>query len=77
VRAAGGDGLAWLELPVTAVVGGLRAEVEYAGLAPQGTAGLEQIDVRIPAQSPTGPAVPIQIVAGGQATQLAATVAVR
>jgi uncharacterized protein (TIGR03437 family) len=77
VRAAGTDGLAWLELPVTAVVGGLRAEVEYAGLAPQGTAGLEQIDVRIPAQAPTGPAVPIQIVAGGRATQLAATVAVR
>ena len=77
VGPAGADGLVWLEAPVTAVIGGQTAEVEYAGLAPGMTAGLQQITVRIPPQSPTGPAVPIQILAAGHATQLAATLAVR
>jgi uncharacterized protein (TIGR03437 family) len=73
----GADGRAWLELAVTAVIGGLQAQVEFAGMEPGMTTGLQEIDVRIPAQCPAGPAVPIQIVAAGHSTQLAATLAVR
>jgi uncharacterized protein (TIGR03437 family) len=76
VRPPDPDGLSRLELPVQATVGGLAAVVEYAGLAPGWTVGLQQINVKIPLECPTGPSVPIQIQAGAQTTQMGTTLAV-
>jgi uncharacterized protein (TIGR03437 family) len=46
---------------VEALVGTEPAEVEYAGFAPGLVAAAQQINVLIPADSQTGPAVPIQV----------------
>ncbi len=73
----GQDGLSWLASAVSAIIGGLPAEVTFAGLAPGYTPGLQQINVRIPDGCPTGAAVPIQLQIGGHSTQLGTTIAVR
>ena len=72
----GQDGLPWLASAVGAIVGGLPAEVTFAGLAPGRSPGLQQINVRIPAGCPTGAAVPIRLQIGGHSTQLETTIAV-
>jgi uncharacterized protein (TIGR03437 family) len=72
----GKDGLSWLTSAVSAIVGGLPAEVTFAGLAPGYTPGLQQINVRIPDGSPTGAAVPIRLQIGGRSTQPGTTVAI-
>ncbi len=41
--------------PVTVQIGGLPAQILYAGAAPQAVSGLLQVNVRIPAGLPTGP----------------------
>ena len=69
-------GLSWLDEAVSATIGGLPAEVTFAGLAPGYTAGLQQINIRIPDDSPTGAAVPIRLQLGGHSTQLGTTIAV-
>ncbi len=69
-------GLSWLAAAVSATIGGLPAEVTFAGLAPGYTAGLQQINIRIPDDSPTGAAVPIRLQLGGHSTQLGTTIAV-
>ena len=48
---------------VLATIGGVNAQVVFAGVAP-GFAGLEQINIRIPDTAPTGPA--IQMVVRGR-----------
>jgi uncharacterized protein (TIGR03437 family) len=53
-------------------VGGLF----FAGSAPR-FAGLLQLNVRIPADAPTGAAVPLQLFVGGNASQAGATIAVQ
>ena len=72
----GQDGLSWLASAVSATIGGLPAEVTYAGLAPGYTAGLQQINIRIPDGCPTGAAVPIRLQIGGHSTQPGTTIAV-
>ena len=67
------DGLSRLTLPVSATVGGLPADVLYAGEAPGLTRGMQQINVRIPDGAGSGP-VAIQINVGGQSTQNGVTV---
>ena len=47
-------------LAVTATVGGIAANVTFAGLAPS-YVGLYQVNVQIPANAPSGVAVPIVI----------------
>jgi uncharacterized protein (TIGR03437 family) len=47
-----------------ATIGGVPAEVTFAGAAP-GLPGVTQINIRIPATAPTGAAVPL-IVTGVQ-----------
>ena len=63
------DGYGGLEAPVvahyanavpTVLVGGISAEVDYAGQAP-GYPGVNQINIVIPPGAPTGNAVPLQI----------------
>ncbi len=72
----GQDGLSWLAAAVSASIGGLPAEVTFAGLAPGHTPGLQQINIRIPDDSPTGAAVPIRLQLGAHSTQPGTTIVV-
>jgi trimeric autotransporter adhesin len=60
---------------VTATVGGIPAEVVFAGAAPQAIAGLFQVNVRIPQNTLTGD-VPLVITINGVSSQAGLTVAV-
>jgi len=63
-------------LKVTAKIGGLPAEVLYAGSAPQQVSGMLQVNLRIPVDVEPG-SVPIEIQVGTAASQQGVTVAVR
>lgn len=54
-------------LPVSATVGGVSATVEYAGSAPGIVYGVMQVNVRIPADAPSG-AQPIVVTFGNNTT---------
>ena len=80
---AGGDGklsdpsaLATPLLPVSVQIGGVAAQVLYAGAAPGLVAGVLQVNVLIPAGAPAG-AVPVAITVGANQSQMNVTVAVR
>jgi trimeric autotransporter adhesin len=62
--------------PVLATVGGIVADVMYAGAAPGMVAGVMQVNVRIPKAAASG-AVPLVLTVGGTATQSGVTLAVR
>jgi uncharacterized protein (TIGR03437 family) len=47
----------------TATIGGIPATVLYAGLAP-GLVGLYQVNVKLPLNAPTGPAIPVLLAIG-------------
>jgi len=68
-------------LPVSATVGGIPATVSYAGTSPGIVTGATQVNVQIPANAPSGSAVPIVITVGTGATavstQAGMTVAVQ
>lgn len=59
----------------TVLIGGVNASVQFAGLAPQ-FVGLNQLNIVVPANSPLGDRVPIQIVSGGVTTPDSLTIAV-
>jgi uncharacterized protein (TIGR03437 family) len=63
-------------LPVTVDIGGTPAEVLYAGAAPTLVAGLLQINVRIPANTPTGSA-PVVLRIGNTISQPGVTIAIQ
>jgi uncharacterized protein (TIGR03437 family) len=63
--------------PVTATVGGLNAQVQYAGGVPGEVAGVLQVNVQVPQRIATGPSVPIVLNIGGQATQTGVTLSIR
>ena len=64
-------------LPIAVSIGGIPAtDITYAGAAPQETAGLLQINVRIPANAPSGE-VPVVIQIGQAISQGRLTVSVR
>jgi len=63
-------------LPVQVNIGGISAEVLYAGAAPSLVAGVMQLNVRIPADAPSGD-VPVEIVAGTTHSQPGVTIAVK
>jgi uncharacterized protein (TIGR03437 family) len=54
-------------LPVSVLVGGVAAEILYAGIAP-GFVGVMQINIRIPSAAEAGANVPLQIVQVNPAT---------
>ena len=54
IAAFNGTPLAKPILPVTATVGGIPATVEYYGSAPSIIYGVMQVNVRIPANAPSG-----------------------
>jgi uncharacterized protein (TIGR03437 family) len=62
---------------VTATVGGLNAQVQYAGGSPGLLAGLLQVNVLVPQKIATGPSVPIVLTIGGQPTQTSVTLSIR
>jgi uncharacterized protein (TIGR03437 family) len=70
------DGLSRLVQPVAASIGGVPAQVVFAGLAPESTMGLQQINILIPDDCPIGPAVPIRLRVGPYSTQPGTTVAI-
>ena len=63
-------------LPVRVDMGGLQAEVLYAGAAPGQVAGLMQVNAKIPENSNSGP-VPVQVTVGTAQSQRSLTVAIR
>jgi len=64
-------------LPVTVTIGGLPAEVLYAGAAPYMVAGVMQVNIRIPAGMTPGSAVPVVVKVGEAASQPSVTLALR
>ena len=62
--------------PVTATVGGIPAQVQYAGGVSGLIAGLLQVNVQIPNGTTPGSAVPVVLTIGGKATQANVTLAV-
>ena len=69
-------GLTFLSTGVSATVGGVAAEVQFAGLAPGMSSGVQQINIRIPDDSPVGPAVPVRLQSGAGLTQIGTTIAI-
>jgi trimeric autotransporter adhesin len=70
------NGLKSPVLPVNATVGGMTANVQYAGSAPGFITGVMQVNVLIPANAPSG-AQPLVISVGGTPTQQGVTVAIQ
>jgi uncharacterized protein (TIGR03437 family) len=73
--AASLDALRTATTTPTVLIGGKAAQVVFAGLSPQ-FVGVNQINVAIPAGTPTGNAVSLQISLGGVTTSDAVTIAV-
>jgi uncharacterized protein (TIGR03437 family) len=63
-------------LPVSVRIGGQPAAVHYAGAAPGFVAGAMQINVQVPDNIRSGPAVPIRLVIGDTESRSGVTVAV-
>jgi len=61
---------------VTVTIGGVSAEVLYAGAAPQLVAGVMQINARIPSNTPSGD-IPVEVSVAGAKSQPGITVAVK
>jgi uncharacterized protein (TIGR03437 family) len=64
-------------LPVSASIGGIRAEVLYAGGAPGMVAGVLQINVKLPSDVPSGPDIPVIFSVGSGSSQIGVTMAIR
>lgn len=64
-------------LPVSVTIGGLPAEVQYAGGAPGLIAGVIQVNARVPADAPSGNAVPVVLAIGNYISQPGVTLAVK
>jgi uncharacterized protein (TIGR03437 family) len=62
--------------PVTAAIGGLNADVQYAGGVPGLVAGFLQVNVRVPSAVPASSAVPVILSIGGKNSQTNVTLAV-
>lgn len=65
------------QLPVTVSFGGIDGQVVYVGGAPGLTAGLLQVNVRIPTDAQTGTEVPLTVNIGSASSQRLVTVAIR
>jgi uncharacterized protein (TIGR03437 family) len=64
-------------LPASVTVGGQRAVLAYLGAAPGFVAGVLQVNVTVPANAPSGNAVPIVLTIGTNSSPAAATMAVQ
>ena len=63
--------------PVSVTIGGVTAEILYAGGAPGFLSGLQQFNVRVPQATLPGPAVPLVVTVGGVSSPATVTIAVR
>ena len=72
----GGSALPTPRLPVSVTIGGVPAEIAYFGGVSGVTAGLMQLNVRVPANAPTG-LLPVLLTVGANTSQREATIAVR
>jgi len=68
--------LKYLVQPVSATVGGQAAQITFAGAAPQYVDGLEQLNIRLSNNTPSG-AQPIGISVGGNSSPSGATIFVQ
>jgi uncharacterized protein (TIGR03437 family) len=66
-----------LTLPVTVTIGGVQAQVLYAGNAPGEIEGVVQINTLIPSSVAPGAALPVVVTIGGVASQTRVTIAIR
>jgi uncharacterized protein (TIGR03437 family) len=64
-------------LPVKVTLGGVPAEIDYAGGAPHSIAGLLQVNFRVPANAPLGGAVPLVLTVGSARSVDGVTMAIR
>ncbi len=65
------------QLPIRVTIGGLPAQVTYAGEAPTLISGVIQIDAVIPSNVPTGDHVPVVWSAGNFSSQQGVTIAIQ
>ena len=63
-------------LPVSVAIGGQPAQVLYAGSAAGMVEGVLQIDLVVPPDAPTGPALPVVLKVGDRYSQDGLTVAI-
>ena len=77
ITPADGSGLKNLVAAVKATVGGLPADVEYAGSSPRMVAGIAQVNVRIPANAQSGSPASIVISIEPSSTQSGVTLAIQ
>jgi uncharacterized protein (TIGR03437 family) len=68
---------AQLTLPVTVSIGGVNAQVLYAGNAPGEVEGVVQINVVVPQGLTPGAALPVLVTIGGAASQSGVTIAIQ
>jgi uncharacterized protein (TIGR03437 family) len=73
--AAPGSVLTTANTPPVVTIGGVSAQVAFAGLSPQ-FPGVYQLNVIVPASAPTGSAVPIQVQVNGISSPSTFTIAV-
>jgi uncharacterized protein (TIGR03437 family) len=66
-----------LTLPVTVTIGGVNAQVLYAGNAPGEVEGVVQINALVPQNVNQGAALPVVVTIGGVASQPGVTIAVQ
>jgi uncharacterized protein (TIGR03437 family) len=64
-------------LPVSVQIGGQNAIVLYAGAAPELVAGVLQVNVLVPSDVSSGPAVPVVLTVGGASSPPGVIVAIR
>jgi uncharacterized protein (TIGR03437 family) len=64
-------------LPVQVFIDGIRAELLYAGSAPEEVAGMLQVNARVPPEARSGPNIPVWISVGGTYTQKQVTMAIQ
>ncbi len=63
--------------PVSVTIGGLDAEVKYAGSAPGMVSGAFQINVLVPRNAPVGGQIPVEVTIGGILSQIGVTVSIK
>jgi uncharacterized protein (TIGR03437 family) len=64
-------------LPVTVTIGGIPAEVQYAGSAPGMVSGMLQINALVPDDAPSGSAMPVVVTVGAFQSQGTAVMAIQ
>jgi trimeric autotransporter adhesin len=64
-------------IPIAVRIGGVAADVQFEGSAPDAVSGLLQVNVAIPQGAPTGPAVAIVFQAGDWQSPAGVTIAVQ